>query len=235
VSSGRAGLAGTPLGVGARERTVRGEFATLKRASGKLARGRKSLCSQHLRGVQPATLPLCHFNGASHRGATGTRTRLLPRLPTRRLSCQKGPNCQSPSRGAPTPGHQETKGRHRHSGAGGQVGAPPASPLLLATSTVPNIVPPRRGVCCSCQGTRTFTQLVDTNLYAQNRLLRTARSNRGLLPAPPGRGLRSLLPAAELFLVFPAFGFLASFATGATFPLPGETEAGSAGAQPTKG
>ena len=86
-----------------------------------------------------------------------------------------------------------------------------------------------------CQGTRTFTQLVDTNLYAQNRSLRTARSNRGLLPTLPGRGPRSLLPAVLLFLVLPAFGRLASFARRATFLLPGETEAGSAGAQPTKG
>jgi putative SOS response-associated peptidase YedK len=86
-----------------------------------------------------------------------------------------------------------------------------------------------------CQGTRTFTQLVDTNLYAQNRSLRTTRSICGLLPIPPERGLRSLLPAADLLLMLPACRCLASFATRATFSLPGETEAGSAGAQPTEG
>jgi putative transposase len=86
-----------------------------------------------------------------------------------------------------------------------------------------------------CQGTGTFTQLVDTNCYAQNRSLRTVRSNRGLLPAPPGRGFPSLLPAADFLLTLPALSFLASSSKRATFSLPGETEAGSAGAQPTKG
>jgi hypothetical protein len=86
-----------------------------------------------------------------------------------------------------------------------------------------------------CQGTGTFTQLVDTNFYAENRSLRTIRSNCGLLPVPPGRGFRSFLPAADFLLFLPVFRFLAFFAPRATFSLPGETEAGSAGAQPDQG
>ncbi len=86
-----------------------------------------------------------------------------------------------------------------------------------------------------CQGTRSVTRLRDTNLYEQDRQPRTIRGDLGLLPTPPGRGHRSLLTAADLLLLLPALCFLASWPHYATFSLPGETEAGSAGEQPTKG
>ena len=87
----------------------------------------------------------------------------------------------------------------------------------------------------SCQGTRTFTRLRDTNLYEQDRQSRTVRDDPGLLPAPPGRGHRSLVPAADLLLLLPALRLLASLPCCSIFSLPGETEAGSAGEQPAEG
>jgi hypothetical protein len=77
--------------------------------------------------------------------------------------------------------------------------------------------------------------LRDTNRYEENRQPWTTQGNPGILPDLPERGYRSLLPAALLLLTFPDCRVLACRPGCAIFLMPGETEAGSAGEQPTEG
>jgi hypothetical protein len=82
---------------------------------------------------------------------------------------------------------------------------------------------------------RSVSRLGDSNGYTDNRQPRTVRGNPSIVPVPPWRGHRSICTAAALLLLLPAWHCLASLPWCATFPLPGQTEAGSAGEQPDRG
>ena len=104
----------------------------------------------------------------------------------------------------------------------------PDSPATLPFPKSPNI--PN-----SCQGTRTFSRLGDTNCYERNRQPRTTRGHFAIFPGPPGRGHRSLFTAADTLLPLLRARPLAPRVPRATLLMPGETETGSAGAQPDRG
>jgi hypothetical protein len=100
--------------------TVLGRVCHFERESGKLARGRKSMCGKNMRDGESARLPDCHSAGPSWRGATGNLLGGHPFPAQRPLSRGFLPKSE-----APPEGHQDVNGHHRHSGACARVGGRP--------------------------------------------------------------------------------------------------------------
>jgi hypothetical protein len=91
----------------------------------------------------------------------------------------------------------------------------------------------RRMEHTDCQGTSTVSQLGDTNCCALGRELQTAWSHT--LPSVSVLQRRHLPYRRHPLLLLLARGWVAPARPCGTLGLPGETEAGSAGAQPAKG